>query len=69
MEYTVNHYPEKHRCEVVADGMSAYVEYRLRGEALAPACVEDVRGALNYVLNHAQGWNIDVNKVIWRATG
>ncbi len=42
------------------------VEYRLRGEALAPACVEDVRGALNYVLNHAQGWNIDVNKVIFQ---
>ncbi|MFT3753736.1 MAG: alpha/beta hydrolase fold domain-containing protein [Paludibacter sp.] len=42
------------------------VEYRLRGEALAPACVEDVRGALNYVLNHAQQWNIDVNKVIFQ---
>ncbi len=42
------------------------VEYRLRGEALAPACVEDVRGALNYVLNNAQGWNIDVNKVIFQ---
>jgi acetyl esterase/lipase len=42
------------------------VEYRLRGEALAPACVEDVRGALNYVLNHAQAWNIDVNKVIFQ---
>lgn len=44
----------------------ANVEYRLRGEALAPACVEDVRGALNYVLNHAQEWNIDVNKVIFQ---
>ena len=42
------------------------VEYRLRGEALAPACVEDVRGALHYVLNHAQAWNIDVNKVIFQ---
>jgi acetyl esterase/lipase len=42
------------------------VEYRLRGEALAPACVEDVRGALHYVLNHAQEWNIDVNKVIFQ---
>ena len=28
MEYTVNHYPEKHRFEVVD------VEYRLRGDAL-----------------------------------
>jgi len=42
------------------------VEYRLRGEALAPACVEDVRGALHYVLNHAQAWNIDVNKIIFQ---
>ena len=31
MEYTVNHYPEKHRFEVVEDGLTAYVEYRLRG--------------------------------------
>jgi len=38
----------------------------LRGEALAPACVEDVRGALHYVLNHANEWNIDVNKVIFQ---
>lgn len=44
----------------------ANVEYRLRGEALAPACVEDVRGALNYVLNHAQELNINVNKVIFQ---
>ena len=34
MEYTVNHYPEKHRFEVVEDGSTAYVEYRLRGDAL-----------------------------------
>lgn len=44
------------------------VEYRLYGEALAPACVEDVRGALNYVLNHADEWNIDVNKVIFQGS-
>jgi acetyl esterase/lipase len=44
----------------------ANVEYRLRGEALAPACVEDVRGALNYILNHAGDLNIDVNKVIFQ---
>ena len=34
MEYTVNHYPDKHRFEVVEDGLTAYVEYRLRGDAL-----------------------------------
>lgn len=34
MEYTVNHYPEKNRFEVVEDGLTAYVEYRLRGDAL-----------------------------------
>ena len=33
MEYTVNHYPEKNRFEVVEDGLTAYVEYRLRGDA------------------------------------
>lgn len=44
----------------------ANVEYRLRGEALAPACVEDVRGALHYILNHASELNIDVNKVIFQ---
>lgn len=44
----------------------ANVEYRLRGEALAPACVEDVRGALNYVLNHATELHVDVNKVIFQ---
>ena len=38
MEYTVNHYPEKNRFEVVEDGLTAYVEYRLRGDAL------DIRG-------------------------
>lgn len=32
MEYTVNHYPEKNRFEVVEDGLTAYVE--LRGDAL-----------------------------------
>ena len=26
MEYTVNHYPEKHRFEVVEDGLTAYVD-------------------------------------------
>jgi len=44
----------------------ANVEYRLRGEALAPACVEDVRGALHYILNHAEELHIDVNKVIFQ---
>lgn len=44
----------------------ANVEYRLTGEALAPACVEDVRGALHYILNHATELNIDVNKVIFQ---
>ena len=34
MEYTVNHYPDKHRFEVVEDGLTAYVEYRLRRDAL-----------------------------------
>ena len=42
------------------------VEYRMRNEILAPAAVEDVRSALHYVLNHAQGWNIDPQKIIFQ---
>ncbi len=46
----------------------ARIEYRMTGEALAPAAVEDVRGALLYVLNHAQTLNIDKNKIILQGT-
>ena len=46
----------------------ARIEYRMTGEALAPAAVEDVRGALLYVLNHAQALNIDKNKIILQGT-
>ena len=42
------------------------VEYRMRNEILAPAAVEDVRGAMHYVLNHAQEWNIDPQKIIFQ---
>lgn len=42
------------------------VEYRMRNEILAPAAVEDVRGAMHYTLNHAQEWNIDKNKIIFQ---
>ena len=38
MEYTVNHYPEKHRFEVVEDGLTAYVEYRLRAWDCGDSC-------------------------------
>ena len=44
----------------------ANVEYRMRNEILAPAAVEDVRGAMHYVLNHAQEWNIDKNKIVFQ---
>jgi acetyl esterase/lipase len=44
----------------------ANVEYRMRNEVLAPAAVEDVRGAMQYILNHAQEFNIDVNKIIFQ---
>ncbi len=44
----------------------ANVEYRLRGEALAPAAVEDVRCAMHYLLNNAQTLNIDPNKIIFQ---
>ncbi|HRZ97307.1 MAG TPA: alpha/beta hydrolase fold domain-containing protein, partial [Paludibacter sp.] len=42
----------------------ANVEYRMRLETLAPAAVEDVRGAMQYILNHAEELNIDRNKII-----
>jgi len=44
----------------------ANIEYRMREEIQAPAAVEDVRGAMHYVLNHAQEWNIDKNKIIFQ---
>ena len=44
----------------------ANVEYRMRNEILAPAAVEDVRGAMQYVLNHAEELHIDRNKIIFQ---
>ncbi|MBP1675449.1 MAG: hypothetical protein H6Q20_8 [Bacteroidetes bacterium] len=44
----------------------ANVEYRLTGEATAPAAVEDVRGAMHYLLNHADELNIDRKKIIFQ---
>ncbi len=44
----------------------ANVEYRMRNETLAPAAVEDVRGAMQYLLNHADELHIDRNKIIFQ---
>ena len=44
----------------------ANVEYRMTGETKAPAAVEDVRGAMIYLLNHAQQFNIDPKKIIFQ---
>jgi acetyl esterase/lipase len=44
----------------------ANVEYRMRNEILAPAAVEDVRGAMQYILNHANELHIDRNKIIFQ---
>ena len=44
----------------------ANVEYRMRNEILAPAAVEDVRGAMQYLLNHADELHIDPNKIIFQ---
>ena len=44
----------------------ANVEYRMRYEALAPAAVEDVRGAMIYLLHHAEALNIDKSKIIFQ---
>ncbi|MDI9364122.1 MAG: alpha/beta hydrolase [Flavobacterium sp.] len=42
----------------------ANIEYRLTGQAKAPAAVEDVRAAILYVVQHAKELNIDPNKII-----
>lgn len=49
-----------------AMGMAvANIEYRMTAEALAPAAVQDARGALLYLLAHAQELNIDPDKVVY----
>ena len=42
----------------------ANVEYRLSGQATAPAAVEDVRCALIYLINHAKELNIDPERIV-----
>jgi len=42
----------------------ANIEYRLTGQATAPAAVEDTRCALIYLLKNAKELNIDVNKIV-----
>lgn len=42
----------------------ANIEYRLTGQATAPAAVEDTRCALIYLIKNAKALNIDVNKII-----
>lgn len=40
------------------------IEYRLTGQATAPAAVEDTRCALVYLIKNAKDLNIDVNKIV-----
>jgi acetyl esterase/lipase len=42
----------------------ANIEYRLTGQATAPAAIEDARCALVYIIKHAKNLNIDINKVV-----
>ncbi len=42
----------------------ANIEYRLTGQATAPAAVEDTRCALIYIINNATALNVDVNKIV-----
>jgi acetyl esterase/lipase len=42
----------------------ANMEYRLTGQATAPAAVEDTRCALIYLIKNADALNIDVNKIV-----
>lgn len=40
------------------------IEYRLTGQATAPAAIEDTRCALIYLIKNAKALNIDVNKIV-----
>jgi acetyl esterase/lipase len=42
----------------------ANMEYRLTGQATAPAAVEDARCALIYIIKNAKELNIDINKIV-----
>jgi acetyl esterase/lipase len=42
----------------------ANIEYRLTGQATAPAAVEDSRCALIYLIRNAKALNIDANKIV-----
>ena len=42
----------------------ANIEYRLTGQATAPAAIEDTRCALIYLIKNAKELNIDVNKIV-----
>lgn len=42
----------------------ANIEYRLTGQATAPAAVEDTRCALIYLIKNAKALNIDVNRMV-----
>jgi acetyl esterase/lipase len=42
----------------------ANIEYRLTGQATAPAAIEDTRCALIYLIKNAKTFNIDVNKIV-----
>jgi acetyl esterase/lipase len=42
----------------------ANIEYRLTGQATAPAAIEDARCALIYIIKNAKALHIDVNKIV-----
>ena len=42
----------------------ANIEYRLSGQATAPAAVEDTRCALIYIIKNAKALNVDVNRIV-----
>ena len=43
----------------------ANIEYRLTGQAKAPAAIEDTRCALIYLVNNAKKFNIDPNQIVF----
>lgn len=42
----------------------ANIEYRLEKVSPAPAAIEDVKCALNYIYEHSKEFNIDTNKIV-----
>jgi acetyl esterase/lipase len=60
---TVRHFSRQSMILAEAGYACACIEYRLTGEALFPAQIEDVKCAIRFLRAHAQKYNLDKNKI------